>query len=111
MPLYMTQFAYTPDAWAALTRDPVDRAQAFSRLAEQLGARMINLYYAFGDYDGVILMEAPDDVTAAAVVLAAVSPGHVKTVKTVPLLTVDQAMEAMRKAGGATFRGPGQSGD
>jgi uncharacterized protein with GYD domain len=111
MPLYMSQFSYTPDAWTALMRNPEDRSQAVSRLAEQLGARLVNFYFSFGDYDGVVINEAPDDVTAAAVVLAAVSPGHVKTVKTVPLLTVDQAMEAMRKAGGATFRGPGQSGD
>ena len=71
---------------------------------------MINLYYSFGDYDGVFILEAPDDVTAASVVLAAVSPGHVKAVKTVPLLTVEQAMEAMRKAGSVTYRAPAQSG-
>jgi uncharacterized protein with GYD domain len=107
MPLFMTQFAYTPEAWAALTRNPEDRSQVVSRLAEQLGARMVNLYYAFGDYDGVIILEAPDDVTAAAVILAAVSPGHVKAVKTVPLLTPEQAMDAMRKAGSVTYRAPG----
>ena len=110
MPLYMSQFAYTPDAWATLTRNPEDRAQAVSRLAEQLGARMVNLYYSFGDYDGVIILDAPDDVTAASVVLAAVSPGHVKAIKTVPLLTAEQAMEAMRRAGGVAYRAPGQAG-
>jgi uncharacterized protein with GYD domain len=111
MPLYMTQFSNTPEAWAALTRNPEDRSQAVSRLAEQLGTRLVSFYYSFGDYDGVVITEAPDDVTAAAAVLASVSAGHIKAVKTVPLLTVDQAMEAMRKAGGATFRAPGQSGD
>ena len=107
MPLYMTQFSYTPEAWAALLRIPTDRSEALGRLAEQLGGKLVSLYYAFGDYDGVIVIEAPDDVTAAAVVLAAVSPGHVKTVKTTRLLTVEEAMEAMRKAGGATYRAPG----
>ena len=105
----MSQFAYTPDAWATPTRNPEDRAQAVSRLAEQLGARMVNLYYSFGDYDGVIILEAPDDVTAASVVLAAVTPGHVKAIKTVPLMTADQAVEAMRKAGSVSYRAPGQS--
>ena len=107
MPLYMTQFSYTPEAWAALLRSPTDRSEALGRLAEQLGGKLVSLYYAFGDYDGVIVIEAPDDVTAAAVVLAAVSPGHVKAVKTTRLLTVEEAMEAMRKAGGATYRAPG----
>ena len=109
MPLYMSQFAYTPDAWAALTRNPEDRTQALTRLAEQLGARPVSFYYSFGDYDGVVIFDAPDDVTAASVVLAVVSPGHIKAIKTVPLLTAEQAMEAMRKAGSATFRAPGQS--
>ena len=107
MPLYMTQFSYTPEAWAALLRNPADRSEALGRLAEQLGGKLVSLYYAFGDYDGVFIGEAPDDVTAAAVVLAAVSPGHVKAVKTTRLLTVEEALEAMRKAGGATYRGPG----
>lgn len=107
MPLYMTQFSYTPEAWAALLRNPEDRSTAVKRLSDQLGGKLVALYYAFGDYDGVIINEAPDDVTAAAVVLAAVSPGHVKAVKTTRLLTVEEAMEAMRKAGGATYRAPG----
>jgi len=106
----MSQFAYAPDAWSALTRNPEDRSQAVAQLAEQMGARVVNVYFSFGDYDGVVILEAPDDVTAAATILAAVSPGHIKAIKTVPLLTPEQAMEAMRKAGNATFRGPGQSG-
>lgn len=107
MPLYMTQFSYTPEAWAALLRNPEDRAAAVKKLSEQFGGKLVALYYAFGDYDGVIINEAPDDVTAAAVILAAVSPGHVKSTKTTRLLTVEEAMEAMRKAGGATYRAPG----
>ena len=107
MPLYMTQFSYTSEAWAALLRNPEDRSAALGRLVEQLGGKLIGLYYTFGDYDGVFIGEAPDDVTAAAEVLAAVSPGHVKAVKTTRLLTVEEAMEAMRKAGSATFRAPG----
>src|SRR5262245_16333964 len=72
--LYMIQFAYTPEAWAALTRQPEDRPKAFAATADKLGARLLNLYFAFGDYDGVIILEAPDEVTAASVILAAISP-------------------------------------
>jgi uncharacterized protein with GYD domain len=106
----MSQLAYTPEAWGALIRNPEDRSQAVSRLAEQMGTRLVNFYYSFGDYDAVVISEAPDDVTAAAVILAAVSAGHVKSIKTVPLLTPQQAVEAMRKAGSAIFHAPGQSG-
>jgi uncharacterized protein with GYD domain len=109
MPRYMTQFAYTPDAWAALARQPEDRSKPMAQLCEKHGGRLIDLYYAFGDYDGFIIFEAPDDVTAAAVVLSAIGPGHVKAVKTVPLLTVAEAVEAMRNAGSATYPAPGRS--
>ena len=108
MPIYMTQFAYTTEAWAALTRSPEDRSQAVGRLMESLGGRLISFYNSFGEYDGVIIFEAPDEGTAAAVVLAAVSPGHIKAIKTTTLLSVENAMEAMRKAGDVTFRRPGQ---
>jgi uncharacterized protein with GYD domain len=109
MPLYMTQFAYTPEAWGALVRQPEDRSKALARAAEQLGNRLVSFYYSFGEYDGVAIIEAPDDVSAAAGILAVVGPGHVKSLKTVTLLTAEQAMEAMRKAGSISYRAPGQS--
>jgi uncharacterized protein with GYD domain len=108
MPLYMTQFAYTPEAWAAMTRSPEDRSEAVRGLMESLGGQLISFYNSFGEYDGVIIFEAPDDGTAAAGVLAAVTPGHIKAIKTTTLLSVEDAMDAMRKAGDVTFRKPGQ---
>lgn len=106
MPLYMTQFAYTSEAWAALTRNPQDRSEAIGALMENMGSRLISFYNSFGEYDGLIIFESPDENTAAAGVLAALSPGHIKTIKTTSLLSVEDAMEAMRKAGEATYRGP-----
>jgi uncharacterized protein with GYD domain len=108
MPLYMAQFAYTPQAWAALTTKPENREEASRALVQKLGGRLISFYHCFGEYDGVAIYEAPDDTTAAAVALAAVSPGHLKASKTTTLLTTEQMMEAMRKAGAQMFRAPGQ---
>ena len=51
------------------------------------------------------LSEAPDDTTAPAIVMAAVSAGHLKAVKTTRLFTVEETMEAMRKAESLTFQG------
>jgi uncharacterized protein with GYD domain len=104
--MYMVQFAYTVDAWKALMKNPEDRSKAISAAANALGAKAIGLYYCFGDYDGVVLLEAPDDVTAGSVVLAAVSGGHVKATKTTKLLSVSEAMEMMGKAGGVVYAAP-----
>ncbi|HEY3119425.1 MAG TPA: GYD domain-containing protein [Vicinamibacteria bacterium] len=106
MPLYMTQFAYTPEAWAALAKSPEDRTEALRGLAKKMGGKVVNLYYSFGEYDGVAIFEAPDDVSAAAVAVAASGAGHVKGTKTTRLLTAQEAVEVMRKAGSAAYKGP-----
>ena len=48
MPLYMAQFAYTPQAWAALIRVPQDRAAASDASVRHVGGRLIGLYYTPG---------------------------------------------------------------
>ncbi len=108
MPLYMTHFAYTPEAWAAFVKNPEDRTNAVRELTEKLGGRFVSLYYMFGEYDGFVLWEFPDETTVTAAVLAAISPGHLKTTRTTVVFTGAAAQEAMRKAGAMTYRGPGQ---
>ena len=54
--------------------------------------------YAFGDYDLVLIADFPNAEEAASFSLAATAGGSVKTIKTTPLLTVDQGIAAMRRA-------------
>jgi uncharacterized protein with GYD domain len=108
MPLYMTQVGYTSEAWAALTQNPEDRSEAFGRLAETMGGRLLSFYNSFGEYDVLAIYEAPDESTAAAMVIAAISPGHLSAAKTTVLLTAEEGVEAMRKAGEATYQAPGR---
>ncbi len=105
MPLYMSQFAYTSEAWTALARNPEDRSAAVRGLAESMGGRLISFHYSCGEYDGVIIYEAPDDSNAATTVLAAASARHLKTTT---LLTVEDTMEVMRRTGEITYRGPAE---
>ena len=63
-------------------------------------------YFCFGEYDGAVLSKAPDDTNATAFVMAAASEEHLKAIKTTRLFTVEETMEAMRKAGSLTFQGP-----
>jgi len=106
MALYMIQGTYTAEAWATMTKNPQDRSIPIRELAQKLGGRLVDIYYCFGEYDVVVLVEAPDDVSASAIVLAAISPGHLKAIKTTKLLTVEETMEAMRKAGSVTYPAP-----
>jgi uncharacterized protein with GYD domain len=106
MALYMIQGTYTAEAWATMTKNPQDRSIPIRDLAQKFGGRLVSVYYCFGEYDVVVLVEAPDDINASALVLAAVSPGHLKAIKTTKLLTVEETMEAMRKAGNVTYPAP-----
>jgi uncharacterized protein with GYD domain len=106
MTLYMFQFSYTAETWATLAKNPQDRSAPVRALTEKLGGKFIGLYYCFGDYDGVVLAELPDDNAGIATSLAAVIPWHLKAIKTTKLFTVEETMEAMRKAGSITFQAP-----
>jgi len=106
MSIFMSQFSYTSEAWAALVKNPENRRAVLKAATEKLGGRLIDLYYCFGEYDGIVISEYPDETTATAGILAAISPGHVKAVKTTLLVTVEQAVEAMRKASSIVYPGP-----
>lgn len=106
MARYMVQAAYTPAALAAFARAPQDRQATVAALAERFEGKLITFDYCMGDYDVVIIFEAPDDTAAIATALVANSPGHLRTYKTTKLFTQEEMMEASRKAGQVTFQGP-----
>jgi uncharacterized protein with GYD domain len=107
MPLYMSQVAYTPEHFAALTKQPEDRTEAVRAVGQKLGCRLVSFYYSFGEYDGVTIFEAPDETAMTAVLLAALGAGHIRAIKTIQLLAPKDAVEAMRQAGAAAFKAPG----
>ena len=91
-----------------MVQNPEDRGEAIRGLAEAMGGRLIAFYNSFGEYDRLIIFEAPDEGTAAATHMAAIKPGHLKSLKTTQLLSAEEGVEAMRRAGEATYRRPGQ---
>ena len=106
MSLYMTQFSYTTEAWQAMVKNPQDRSGVLKVLIEKLGGTMIGLYFCFGEYDGVAIYEYSDDVTCAGAALAVISAGHIKTMQTTKLLSVDELVGAMKIANGQVYPGP-----
>ena len=107
MPLYLTRFSYTPETWARLIRNPEDRRKAAQSYIESVGGKLHGFWYAFGTHDGHTLWEAPDNVSMAAVVVALSSGGAISTLETTVLLTVDETLDALRKAEQVKYRPPG----
>lgn len=106
MTLYMAQFAYTREAWALLAKSPEDRTSLIKGLAEKLGCRFEGLFYSFGEYDGFVLLDAPDEAAAAGFAIAAIAPGHLKATKITTLMRPAALVEAMKKAGAIGYTGP-----
>jgi uncharacterized protein with GYD domain len=59
--------------------DTVSRADAFIKDAQKAGVKVTALYWLVGAHDGLLLMEAPDEQTATAVLLKLSSLGNVRT--------------------------------
>jgi uncharacterized protein with GYD domain len=100
---YSLQTAYTPLGWAALLKDPQDRLAAVEPVVERLGGKIVNGWFTFGDYDVLVICEMPDQVSAAALSMAISAGGAVKAVKTTPLMSFDDGLEALRKAKHAEY--------
>ena len=107
MPLYLTRFSYTPETWARLIGKPEDRRTAAASYIESVGGKLHGFWYAFGEHDGYNLFEAPDDVSMAAVAMAIGGGGALSSIETTVLMTVDDTLEALRKAGQVQYRAPG----
>jgi uncharacterized protein with GYD domain len=82
LPLYMAQFAYISEAWAAFMQHSEDRTPVIEDLAERLGCRFQAFYYSLGEYDGFVILDAPNETAVTAFILASMAPGHVRATKT-----------------------------
>jgi uncharacterized protein with GYD domain len=98
MPFYLVQAAYSSSAAAAIVYDRQHREEALRKSCEALGGKMHHFFFCFGDYDTMVLVELPDNTAAAALSMSAEASGALRTIHTTVLLTVDEAMEAMKKA-------------
>ena len=101
MAKYLIQASYTSDTWAAMVKNPQNRLAAITPIVEKLGGTIESFYYAFGEYDVIAIGEFPDNVSAAALSLTITAGGGVKSIKTTPLMTVEEGIEAMKRAGGS----------
>jgi uncharacterized protein with GYD domain len=107
MAQYLTRFSYTPETWGRLAKNPEDRRDAARSYIESVGGKLHGFWYAFGDYDGYTLWEAPDNVAMTAVAIAISGGGALSKFETTVLLTVEETLEALRQAEAVGYRPPG----
>ena len=98
MPHFLVQAAYTPEALQALVKNPHSRAEVIRKAVEGLGGKFVGGWTVFGDYDTILIVELPSIVDAGALAIAAAAGGSCKSVKTTALLTVEETVEALKRA-------------
>lgn len=108
MPRYMHQFSYSLESMQAMAAKPQDRKKAAKKLFAAAGGKVVDLYFCFGDYDGVAISEFPSNVDVASAILAAGASGAFSQMKTTVLITMEESREAMEKAGkvAASYKPP-----
>ena len=97
MALYMYQASYTAKSMAAQLKEPQDPVEAIRPALEDVGAQLLVAGFPFGEYDLLVVYEAPDDMTAASVAMAIAAAGEVKSGKTTRLLSGEEWLESLRK--------------
>ena len=104
MALYLSQAAYTPESVAAQIKEPQDRIKLVTPALEAMGAKIVAGGYPFGEYDVLVIFEAPDDTTAASVALAVAAGGATRSARTTRLLSGQEWVESLRKAQGSQYQ-------
>ena len=106
MAKYLIQATYSAEGFKGVAKDKASgRKAALEKALASVGGKLDAIYYAFGDCDVVLIVDAPDNATVAAIGMAACSTGLART-STTPLLTVAEADQAIQKS--VKYSGPGR---
>ena len=106
MPKYLIQANYVGEGIKGLLKEGgTSRRAAVEKALSSVGGKLEGFYYAFGDTDAFVIVELPDNVTAAALSLIVNAPGTVAAKITV-LLTPEEIDAATKKT--PNYRPPGQ---
>jgi|SRR3990172_1261752 len=106
MPKYLYQACYTAEGTKGLLKEGGSKRRlVIEAMAKAAGGKIEAFYYAFGDSDVVVILDAPDHASAAAVSLAVNASGAVN-LKTTVLLTPEDIDQATKKT--VKYRAPGK---
>ena len=99
MPKYMIEAAYSPDGLkGVIAKGGSSRRDAIEAMAEGLGGSVDALYFAFGDSDVFVIIDMPDNVSIAAVMMTVSASGALANAKTTVLLTPEDVDEASKQS-------------
>ena len=98
MPYYLFQWKYKDASIKAMIETPQDRPAELRKAVEAFGGRVHQFFFAFGDYDGVSIVEFPDNESCAACSVMLTGAGANAVLQTTALLTANEGQAAMFQA-------------
>ena len=105
MPKFLIEASYTLDGVKGVqSAGGTSRRDAVAAVADSVGGKLESFYFAFGDSDAYVVVDLPDNESAAAVALTVNSSGGA-TLKTTVLLTPDEVDAAAKRS--VDYRPPG----
>jgi uncharacterized protein with GYD domain len=106
MPHYLHQVTYSREGWQSLIAHPQNRIDVVRQAVEKLGGKIVSAWFAFGEYDILLITEMPDNASAAGFSIAVSGGGACHSVHTTPLLSAEEGQQAMKKAGESGYKPP-----
>jgi uncharacterized protein with GYD domain len=106
MPKYLIEAKYTPEAVRGLKEaGAASRLAAVNEMCAGVGGGVDSFHFAFGKVDAYVVCDLPDDEAAAAVAFTVGASG-LTTVRTIKLLTIEEADAALARS--VAYRTPGK---
>ncbi len=107
MPKYLFQASFTAEGAKGLLKEGgTKRRAAVEQLMKSVGGKLEAFYFAFGESDVFLLVDAPDNASVVAVSLTTTAAGGVTNLRTTVLLTPEDMDQATKKS--VSYRPPGQ---
>ena len=105
MPKYLFEANYLPEAVRGLKNaGAASRLAAVNEMCKGVGGSVDSFHFAFGKVDAYVVCDFPDDEAAAAAAFTVGASGVTK-VRTIKLLTIEEADAALARS--VEYRAPG----
>jgi len=106
MKKYLIKASYNANGTKGLIEDGGSRRKSeVQKMVEGMGGKLESFYFAFGEHDAYVIIELPDDISAAAVGLGVNSSGMV-SISTTVLLSPEDIDKASKKS--VKYHAPGE---
>src|SRR3546814_20589769 len=91
MAYYMLQWTFKDTQIKALVEKPQNREAEVRKVVESFGGKMHSYFFAYGKFDGVAILEFPDNEAVAACVLSVTATGPFASTQPTGLMTSGEA--------------------